>query len=112
MISLSFDLSSVQFLPKYDEVDLSSLDIAVLHLFSSSGAQITVIKVQLAEGELSATVLMVCVGNDIWWSEEGGISQVILYYHHTSDTLSLLTIVLPAWGHTLTTGSDYTSVGR
>ena len=75
-------------------------------------AQITVIKLQLAEGELSATVLMVCVGNDIWWSEEGGISQVILYYHHTSDTLSLLTIVLLAWGHTLTTGSDYTSVGR
>ena len=70
MISLSFDLSSVQFLPKYDEVDLSSLDIAVLHLFSSSGAQITVIKVQLAEGELSATVLMVCVGNDIWSGRE------------------------------------------
>ena len=92
------------------ENSVSSLDIAVLHLFSSSGAQITVIKVQLAEGELSATVLMVCVGNDIWWSEEGGISQVILYYHHTSDTLSLLTIVLLAWGHTLTAGSDYTSV--
>ena len=56
-------------------------------------AQITVIKLQLAEGELSATVLMVCsVGNDIWSgrARQGRAGHIILpsYFRHIISTYS------------------------
>ena len=51
-------------------------------------------------------------GSQVMISGQAGKAGHIILpsYHHTSDTLSLLTIVLAAWGHTLATGSDYTSM--